>query len=285
MAILGAHVSIAGGISKSVARAVEIGCDTFQIFTRNQRQWKTPPLDEGDVSDFREQLSRSGLGPVLAHDPYLINLGAPKDGVFERSVEAFTDELIRCSELGIGLLVAHPGSHVGSGEASGISRIAEGLDLAWSGFEGNAALKETPMVLLETTAGQGSNLGHTFDQLAGIMERASIKNHLGVCFDTCHAFAAGHDISTPGAYEKTMQDIEDIIGIEKLMAVHLNDSRKGLGSRVDRHSGIGEGMIGLDGFRSIMNDGRLKEVPMILETPGGDEAYVKELELLRSLLR
>ncbi len=284
MVILGAHVSIAGSISRSVARAKDIGCETFQIFTKNQRQWIAPPLDEDDVSEFRTLLSRSGMGPVIAHDSYLINLGAPKDEVFERSVEAFTDELERCSKLGIGFLVTHPGSHVGSGDDNGISRIAEGLEMAWSRFECSPSAEERPMVLLETTAGQGTNIGHTFDQLAMIMERTGIKEHIGICFDTCHAYASGYDITTRETYRETMSSLEKAIGMDRLKAVHINDSKKELGSRVDRHSNIGEGMIGLEGFRQLLNDIRLEDVPMILETPGGDEAYMKNLELLRSLL-
>ncbi|MGA1849037.1 MAG: deoxyribonuclease IV [Thermoplasmatota archaeon] len=285
MAILGAHVSIAGGISRSVARAKDIGCETFQIFTKNQRQWNAPPLDENDVSEFRKLLSGSGMGPVIAHDSYLINLGAPNDEVFGRSVEAFSDELERCSKLGIGYLVTHPGSHVGSGEDTGISRIAEGLDMAWSRFERDSSAEWSPMVLLETTAGQGTNIGHTFEQLAMIMERTGIEEHIGICFDTCHAYASGYDITTMESYRETMSSLERTIGMDRLKAVHINDSKKGLGSRVDRHSNIGEGMIGLEGFRHLLNDIRMKDVPMILETPGGDEAYMRNLELLRSLLR
>jgi deoxyribonuclease-4 len=284
MAILGAHVSIAGGISRSVARAEDIGCDTFQIFTKNQRQWKAPPLDKCDVSEFRDRLSRSGLGPVVAHDSYLINLGAPKDEVFQRSVNAFTDELERCAALGIGFLVTHPGSHVGSGVEEGISRIVDGLDLAWSRFEENASVDQKPMILLETTAGQGTNLGHTFEQLGEIMERAGSNENIGICFDTCHAYASGYDITTSESYEGTMAYLDGAIGMDRLKAVHINDSKKGLGSRVDRHSNIGEGMITLEGFRPLLKDNRLKDVPMILETPGGEEAYIRNLGLLRSLL-
>jgi deoxyribonuclease-4 len=284
MPLLGAHVSIAGGVHNSVARALDIGCDTFQIFTKNQRQWRSPPLKEEDITSFKEQLSGSGLGPVIAHDSYLINLGAPAEDVFQRSVEAFADEILRCSHLGVGYLVTHPGSHLGTGEDKGIQRIAEGIDSAWSQVEKKAG-NPNVMILLETTAGQGTNIGYKFDQLAGIMELSSIPDRIGVCLDTCHIFAAGYEISSKEGYSRTIQEFDSILSLDKLKAIHLNDSKKGHGSRVDRHDNIGDGSIGLDGFDNLLNDERLEAVPMILETPGGDEAYKKNLRLLRSLSR
>ncbi len=277
LGIFGAHVSIAGGISNSVARALDIGCETFQIFTRNQRQWKAPPLDMKEVEMFKAELNGSGLGPVIAHDSYLINLGAPEDELFSRSVEAFKDELERCSILGIPYLVAHPGSHKGSGVETGLRRVAKGIDLAME-------IQHTgTMVLLETTAGQGTNLGHAFEHLSGIISYSDHPDQLGVCLDTCHIHAAGYDITTPHAYGETMDVFHDVIGIEDLKVVHVNDSKKGIGSRVDRHDNLGEGTIGLKGFSGLVNDERLKKIPMILETPGGDEHYRKNLSLLRSM--
>ncbi len=281
---LGAHVSIAGGVHNSIARALEIGCDTFQIFTKNQRQWNAPPLKEEDIVSFKKQLLDSGIGPVIAHDSYLINLGAINEDSFERSVNTFIDELKRCHFLDVCYLVTHPGSHLGEGEDKGIKRIAEGIDTAWSSLE-KEVNDPSVSILLETTAGQGTNIGYKFEQLAEIIERCSIPKKIGVCLDTCHIFAAGYDLTTEDGYGSTMDQFYSMIPKEKLKAIHLNDSKKEIGSRVDRHDNIGDGKIGLDGFRMLMNDDRLKSVPFILETPGGDEAYKKNLGLLRSLVR
>ncbi|MGA1819450.1 MAG: deoxyribonuclease IV [Thermoplasmatota archaeon] len=282
MPILGAHVSIAGGIHNSVARALELGCDTFQIFTRNQRQWSAPPLKDEEVRLFKEKLSISGIGPVLAHDPYLINLAAPGKEAFERSVEGFKVELMRCSMLGIPYLVTHPGSHLGSGVKEGIERVIEGLELSFSGLD-DVESGERVTVLLETTAGQGSGLGGSFEELAEIRDGASMPERIGVCLDTCHVFAAGYDISEPAGYERTMRNFDDILGLGALRAFHINDSLRSSGSKVDRHAGIGEGEIGIGGFSLLVKDGRFAGIPMVLETPGGDENYARELSLLRSL--
>jgi deoxyribonuclease-4 len=282
MTILGAHVSIAGGIQNSVARALEIQCDAFQIFTKNQRQWKAPPLDPEAIGSFKQQLKDSGIGPVIAHDSYLINLGAPKEEIFQRSIVALADELSRCSTLSIPYLVAHPGSHLGEGEKRGIERIAEGIDSAWPIYQESVEGPD-PMILLETTAGQGTNLGYRFEQLAEIRERTSIPGKLGVCLDTCHVFSAGYDLSSSEGYNITMDEFKRILTMDSLKAIHINDSKKDLGSKVDRHTNIGEGTIGLEGFELILNDDRTKNIPMILETPGGEEAYIRDLRLLRSL--
>jgi len=282
MPVLGAHVSIAGGIHNSIARALDLGCDTFQIFTRNQRQWKAPPLLDEEVRIFKEMLSGSGLGPVLAHDSYLINLAAPEEQAFERSVKAFTDELMRCSKLDIPYLVTHPGSHLGSGVKAGTERVIEGLELAFSRME-ELGGGDRVTVLLETTAGQGSGLGSSFEELENMRGGSSRPERIGICLDTCHVFAAGYDLSDPQGYEETMRDFDDILGLEVLKAFHLNDSLKPAGSKVDRHAKIGEGEIGIRGFSLLMNDHRFAEVPMVLETPGGDENYSRELSLLRSL--
>ncbi|MGA1793191.1 MAG: deoxyribonuclease IV [Thermoplasmatota archaeon] len=282
MPVLGAHVSIAGGIHNSIARALDLGCDTFQIFTRNQRQWKSPPLPDEEVRIFKETLSGSGLGPVLAHDSYLINLGAPEEHAFERSVNAFTEELMRCSRLDIPYLVTHPGSHLGSGVKAGTERVIEGLEMAFSRLD-EMEEGDRVTVLLETTAGQGSGLGSSFEELENMRRGSSRPERIGICLDTCHVFAAGYDLSDPRGYEEMMGDFDDILGLEVLKAFHLNDSLKPAGSKVDRHAKIGEGEIGIGGFSLMMNDHRFAEVPMVLETPGGDENYSRELSLLRSL--
>ncbi|MEA3557624.1 MAG: deoxyribonuclease IV [Candidatus Thermoplasmatota archaeon] len=278
--ILGAHVSCAGGVPNSVDNAVEVGCTSFQIFTKNQRQWSAPPLPEEDISAFRKKLTGSGLGPVISHDSYLINLANPKEDVHRRSIEAFADELSRCSLLGIKYLVTHPGSHLGEGEKKGIRRIVQGLDASMSLLDE----EELPMVLLETTAGQGTNLGYRFEHLAEIIEGSSMEDRFGVCMDTCHSFCAGYDIRSKSSYLETMKEFDRIIGLNRLKAVHLNDTKKKLGSRIDRHANIGDGEIGTGGFSNFMNDDRLSIIPGILETPGGQEAYRKDLKVLRSLI-
>lgn len=283
MPLLGAHISIAGGIHRSIDKALEIGCESFQIFTKNQRIWKAEALKEEEISDFRDLLMKSGLGPVLAHGSYLMNLGSPNNTVFHRSVEALIDELSRCSLLGIPYLVVHPGSHLGSGLKAGSERIVEGLDMAFSS-PGSSNMECRPVVLLETTAGQGSGIGSRFEELGLICERSLFSDRIGVCIDTCHIFAAGYDISSEPGYRDTMELFEDSIGMDRLKAIHLNDSSNGIGTKIDRHANIGDGKIGNEGFRAFVNDRRLEHMPMVLETPGGDAAYRKDLSLLRSLM-
>ncbi|MBN1540040.1 MAG: deoxyribonuclease IV [Candidatus Thermoplasmatota archaeon] len=283
MPLLGAHISIAEGIQCSVTRALEIGCGSFQIFTRNQRRWKASQLKEEEISGFKDLLAGSGLGPVLAHGSYLMNLAAPDDSMFDRSVAALIDELSRCSLLGIPYLVVHPGSHLGSGMKAGSGRVAEGLDMALNSLEPSDTGCR-PMVLLETTAGQGSGIGSRFEELGLICGQTLFPDRVGVCIDTCHIFAAGYDISTRPGYRDTMELFEDSVGMDRLKAIHLNDSLKGVGTKVDRHANIGEGKIGREGFRTFVNDRRFERMPMILETPGGDAAYRKDLSMLRSLL-
>lgn len=274
---------MAGGIRNSVKRAVDLGCESYQIFTKNQRQWKAPPLDPVEISEFRKELDKTGIGPLISHDSYLINLAAPKPEVFKRSVDAFSDEIGRAEIVGAEFLVIHPGSHLGEGIDTGIKRIAEGIDLAWSRYLDSSGSGKTTRILLETTAGQGTSIGFEFNHLMHIIDLTSIPDRIGVCLDTCHVFAAGYDISTPEGYENTMDDLISIVGQERICAFHLNDSKKGLGSRVDRHENIGDGMIGTTAFKLLVNDTRFTDTPMILEIPGDDEMYRKNIDLLGSL--
>lgn len=278
--ILGAHQSIAGGIHKSVGRALADRCASLQIFTKSASQWAARPLDPGDVAAFRREVRSSGL-PVLAHDSYLINLGSPDDTLWERSVAACAEELARCAALGIRWLVAHPGAPKEAGEAYGLERIALGLDAVFerAGVRGVG-------ILLETTAGQGSNLGWRFEQIGEIVRLARCSRRLGVCFDTCHVYAAGYDFTTPRGYRQVWEEFDRIIGLKKLKAFHLNDSKRELHSRVDRHHRIGEGHIGIEPFRWLVNDSRFRSLPAVLETPpleDGTMSFATGIATLRGL--
>jgi deoxyribonuclease-4 len=278
---LGAHMSIAGGVSKALERGHSIGWQAIQIFTRNQRQWRSKPLAAQEIERFHTKQAQTGIRPVVAHDSYLINLGSPDDALWEKSLRAYIVELRRCQALGIPYLVMHPGSHVGSGEEAGLRRVASALDRAH-----DATPDATVMTLLETTAGQGTNLGHRFEHLAAIREAVQNPDRVGVCFDTCHAFAAGYDLRTPETYAATMAEFDRILGLETLRCLHLNDCKRELGSNVDRHEHIGQGALGLEAFRLLMNDPRLAGLPGLLETPKGPEMLedVENLRVLRSLL-
>jgi deoxyribonuclease-4 len=279
---LGSHISIAGGIDRAVLTAREVGCEALQIFVKSSNQWRAAPFREGEVERFRANVEATGLGPVVAHDCYLINLCSPEDALWEKSVGAFEVELDRCEALGVPFLVAHPGSHLGSGEEAGLSRLARAIDRVH-----RRRPKQGVKILLETTAGQGSGLGHRFEQLSTVLKMIDVPSRVGVCLDTCHVFAAGYDLRTPRAYRETMDRFGSVIGLGKLMAIHLNDSKRELGSRVDRHEQIGKGRLGIEAFRLLVNDPRLADVPMVLETPKGpDYAEDREnLALLRSLIR
>jgi len=278
---LGAHMSIAGGISKSLDRGHSIGCQSIQIFTRNQRQWKSKPLDPGEIERFKSKQASTGIGPVVAHDSYLINLGSPDDAMWEKSLAAYILELHHCQTLAIPYLVMHPGSHLGSGEEVGLQRVAAGLDRA------HDATPDFQVVsLLETTAGQGTNLGYRFEQLAAIRDMVREPDRVAICIDTCHVFAAGYDLRTRESYAETMGEFDRILGLDSLRCLHLNDCKKELGSRVDRHEHIGKGMLGIEPFRFLMNDHRLSGLPGLLETPKGPEMLedVENLRVLRSLM-
>ncbi len=279
--LLGAHMSIAGGVAEAIGRGTSIGCDCIQIFTKSSRQWKSKPYSAEEIAAFKTNLKASAIGCVIAHDSYLVNLGAPDDALRKKSIAGFIDELERCEALGVPWLVAHPGSHVGSGEATGIKTIAKSIDEAHQACAGF-----TVKVALEITAGQGSNLGCSFPQMGQIFDAVKENDRLRLCFDTEHAFASGYDISKPEGYQNTFDELDKYIGVEKIVAFHLNDSLKPFNSRIDRHEHIGKGHIGTDAFRRLLHDARFFGLPMCLETePGDDMIEVKrDLETLRGLL-
>lgn len=252
----------------------------MQIFSKNQMQWKAKKLEEGDAARFREEIDRHGIVETVIHDSYLINLASPDKTLLEKSRVAFLDEMRRAQLLGVRYLIFHPGAHVGSGEQVGIRRAADSMNWARREFGSSDV-----MLLLEITAGQGSLLGHSFEQLAEMMDLLEDQKGAGVCFDTCHAYAAGYDLKTRKGYEETIDSFDEIIGVDRIRAMHINDSKGKLGSHLDRHEQIGKGHIGVDGFRSLMNDHRFDGIPMLLETPEGQKEYANELRLLRSLVR
>jgi deoxyribonuclease IV len=280
--LLGAHMSIAGEVGEALIRGKQVGCDCIQIFTKSSRQWASKPYGKEEIETFKRNRVETGISTVIAHDSYLVNLGAPDEALRAKSVKGFIDELHRCEALGVPILVAHPGAHVGSGIENGIKTIAKSID------EAHAACKGFDVkVALEITAGQGSTLGHTFEQMAQIFDAVIENERLRLCFDTEHAFAAGYDLRTPEGYENTFSELDKCIGIKKLAAFHLNDSIKDFHSRVDRHQHIGKGFIGLDAFRRILNDRRFFGLPMCLETPKGPEMKedLENLATLRSLFK
>lgn len=280
MVFLGAHESVAGGLHLAFDRIEAAGGAALQIFTRNQRQWNPAPLTEEEQELFAAAWEKSSGMPVASHASYLVNLASAKPDLVKKSIAAFADELQRCELLHIPLVVMHPGSHGGDGVETGLTRFIKNLDLALERADNQV------MVLLETTAGQGTGLGSRFEELAAIIEGSKYPEKLGVCVDTCHIFAAGYDIRSPEAYQATMDAFDTRVGIERIKFFHLNDSKKGLGSRVDRHEHIGQGEIGLEGFRNLLNDPRFAEHPMTLETPKGKDLQEDRdnLATLRSLL-
>ncbi len=282
MPLLGAHMSIAGGLHLAFRRIKKVQGEALQIFTRNQRQWRTPPLSREMVNLFRNHWEESGQMPVAAHDSYLINLAATDPVILEKSVTAFADELHRTDALGIPFLITHPGSHLGQGLEAGLDHFIRNLDRAIA-----LSKTSTVSVLIETTAGQGTNLGSSFEEISYILSNSQYGDALGVCFDTSHTFAAGYDIRTQEAYAHTFASFDQIIGLDRLKFFHINDSKQPLGSRVDRHEHIGKGKIGLEGFRLLLNDGKFQRHPMVLETPKGKDLKEdkKNLKVLRSLIK
>jgi deoxyribonuclease-4 len=278
--ILGAHVSIAGGVNEALPRASRISVNCFQIFTKNNNQWKARSFHEGEAEQFRRRVREGGFVFVVTHGDYLTNLASAKPEVRSKSKESLAGELERCRALGIEMLVMHPGSHGGDGVEVGIDRVAESL---------KEILPDHPgvRILLETTAGQGTGIGVTFEELAEIYDRSSSPERLGVCYDTCHTFAAGYDIRTEASYEDVMKRFDEVLGFGELKLFHLNDSKKGVGQRIDRHQHIGWGEMGLDPFRMLMNDDRFSHIPKIIETPkeGDPDTYDPiNLNVLRGLL-
>ena len=279
--LLGAHMSVNGGIDTAFERGERAGCRTMQVFVKNNNRWSAKPLSDGDVQRYKSAAGASTISPVVAHAAYLINLCAADKSILDRSRIAFADELQRCDLLGITALIVHPGSHVGAGEEHGIRLIAESLNRIHDATPGIHVL-----TTLETTAGQGSALGYKFEQLGRMIDLVERKERMAICMDTCHIFAAGYPIATEDGWEATMRSFHEIIGLERLVAIHVNDSKKDFGSRVDRHEHIGKGRIGKAAFRSLMNDRRLEHVPKILETPKSEDMHedVRNMKVLRSLI-
>lgn len=277
MKYFGAHVSAAGGVANAPVNAHKIGATGFALFTKNQRQWVAKPLEQTEIDSFRRNCEAYGYKPacVLPHDSYLINLGHPEAEALEKSRAAFLDEMRRCELLGLDRLNFHPGSHLNLiGEEQCLDRIAESINLALDRTEGVTAV-------IENTAGQGSNLGFRFEQLAGLIDRVEDKSRVGVCIDTCHAFAAGYDLSTEEACAATFAEFERVVGFAYLRGMHLNDAMKPLGSHIDRHAPLGEGMIGEACFRYIARDSRFDGIPLILETPD-EERWSEEIARLKA---
>jgi deoxyribonuclease-4 len=298
MPFLGAHESGAGGLHLAFERLQQVGGEALQLFTRNQRQWNPQPLTAEEISLFQAAWQQTGCLPVgrfasndgpsetiasvavASHASYLINLASGKQELTDKSIAALTAEIHRCEQLGIPFVVIHPGSHGGDGVEAGLVRFTKALDLALD------ATGVGVTVLLETTAGQGTGLGSRFEELAFILEHSRVPRRLGVCVDTCHIFAAGYDIRTLSAYTQTLEEFDRLVGVERIKFFHLNDSKQKLASRVDRHEHIGQGAIGLDGFRSLLNDPRFADHPMTLETPKGDDLQEDRdnLQVLRRLI-
>ena len=280
MPYLGAHESVGQGLHLAFDRIAHVGGEALQIFTRNQRQWNPKPLTQNEVEKFKASRQAHGNMIVAAHASYLINLASAKEELLDKSIDSFVGELQRCHQLGIPYVVIHPGSHGGDGTEAGLDRFIGALD------EVIERAGSSTMVLLETTAGQGTSLGSRFEEIAHIRDNSRVPEKLGVCLDTCHIFAAGYDIRSKAAYDKTIKDFDRLIGLEHLFFFHLNDSKKELGSRVDRHEHIGRGCIGSEGFSHFLNDARFATHPMTLETPKGDDLQedIENLAALRSLL-
>ena len=258
---LGAHMSIAGGTPSALARAESTGCEALQIFTKNSNQWRGRPLGEAEVEAFRDRAAGGAFGPVVAHASYLINLAAPDPALRKRSVAALADEMHRGDQLGLAGVVLHPGAYTTGTEADGIRRIAEGISHVQADQAG-----DTPL-LLEHTAGQGTMLGHRFEQLRAMIDQVEDASRVAICLDTCHLLAAGYDIVSEAGYAGVFEEFDAIVGLDRLVVFHLNDSKKPLGSRVDRHAGIGQGCVGLEPFRRLVRDERFRHLPMVLETP------------------
>lgn len=278
--LLGAHMSVAGGLALALERGKSVDCEVIQIFSKNSNQWKAKPLTVQEIHAFKKMRDETKVFPALVHSSYLINLCTPKDEEWGKSIEAFYIEMERVEALEMPYLILHPGAHVGSGEEAGISRAAEALNLLHERAPGFKM-----KVLIELTAGQGSCIGSRFEEVAAIFNRLKEPERVGVCFDTCHVFAAGYDLRTREQYEETMSALDRTVGLSRILAFHLNDCKKELGCRVDRHEHIGYGKMGVAPFSYLMNDPRFDGVPMVLETPKGKELKedVMNLATLRGL--
>ena len=269
----GAHLSVSGGLERAIHAGAALGCDCLQIFVKNQRQWRAAPLDDDQIARFTDAGRETGIDPIVAHASYLLNLASPESAARKKSVEALADELTRCEALGIAHLVVHPGSHLDGSLEAGVRRVAHSLDRVHRRCPGYRVT-----VLLETTAGQGSSVGWRLEQLGDILHQVNNPNILGVCLDTCHLFAAGYDFRKADGYAAMIDEIDRLIGTPAVKCIHLNDSKRELGSRVDRHEHIGKGKIGKAGFAHYVNDPRFVGIPMILETPKGKDGRGTDLD-------
>jgi len=266
MPLLGAHMSSAGGLHNALSRAKSYGCEAVQLFTKAPNQWRGKPISDDDANQFQSVLAETALQFPIVHDSYLINLASPDDALWRKSIDVFVDELERAAKIGAEYLVMHPGAHLGAGEEVGLNRVAVALDEVHS-----RCPNLRTQVLLETTAGQGTTLGHRFEHLAAILNRVKAADRLAVCIDTCHIFAAGYPLSPRREYLKTMRLFDKLIGLERVRAFHLNDSVKPLGSRIDRHAHIGRGQLGSEPFQHVLTDRRFRGLPMVIETPKGED--------------
>lgn len=269
----GAHVSIAGGLYQAFERAEQLGCDCAQIFVKNQRQWRASALTVKELTAWKKARAAVTIHPVVAHAAYLINLASPEPALWQQSIDAFVEELRRCGKLGVSALIVHPGSHRGQGLSWGLKRVADALDRIHERTD-----ELDVRTALETTSGQGNSIGGRFEHLADIIGRVQRPERVAVCFDTCHAFAAGYELRTEEGYAKTIGELDARIGCDRVIALHLNDSLGALGSRRDRHAHIGQGQLGRDGFVRLVNDPRFFDRPMILETPKGTDARGRDLD-------
>jgi deoxyribonuclease-4 len=278
---LGAHMSAAGGVDLAISRAAALNMDSCQLFTKNANQWAAKPLDPAVVERFYEQKASAGVAHLVAHDSYLINIASPDPANWEKSRNALLIELQRCDLLGVPYLVSHPGAHMNSDLDEAIGRVAEAINRI-----NDERPDGTTTLLIETTAGQGTTLGRTFDEIAAMIDAVEDKSRIGVCFDTCHVFVAGYDLRDAETYAATIEEFDRVVGLNWLKVLHLNDAKKGLGSKLDRHAHIGEGELGIEAFRLLMNDARFNGIPGILETPKGDndEEDARNLTTLRGLV-
>ena len=278
MGLIGCHASIAGGVEKAPERAKKYGSEVMQIFTANQRQWTPKPITPEQGAKYLESVKKFAIKTVVSHNSYLTNLGGFEEEKVKKSIAQFTDELKRCQRLKIPYLVFHPGSHLGKGVDFCLKTIAENIDMVLQNIG-----EINTMLLLENTAGQGSNVGYEFEHLRKIIDYSENSEKFGVCFDTCHGFQAGYDLRTKAAYEETFRKFDDILGLDLLKVFHLNDAKFDLGLKKDRHHNIGKGFIGLEPFRWLIKDERFVETPMILETPNGDEMWEEEIHILKKM--
>ena len=280
MKYVGANVSSSGGVENAPINANKIGAKSFALFVKNQMQWKSPPLSQKNIYDFKENIKKYNYSPehILPHDSYLINLGSPEEEKYQKSIDYFLDEPKKCEQLGLKYINFHPGSHLKIiSEEECINKIASSINFAIDNTE-------NLIFVIENTAGQGSNLGYKFEHLKFIIDNVKNKDRIGVCLDTCHTFTAGYDLRDIKSYNNTMNDFDTIVGFKYLKALHLNDSKKGLGSKVDRHDSIGKGLLGMEVFSFIMNDKRFDDIPIILETID-DTIWDDEIKLLYSLIK